>query len=271
MAGPLLLVGCGKMGGAMLAGWCGEAGPSREIYVVEPSPGAASAIRKTGARVVAAAADLPDDLAPEVVVLAVKPQVMGDVLPAYRRLVAPGTVFLSIAAGTTLAFFAAALGDSAVVVRAMPNTPAAIGRGMTVAVANGHVTGAQREICRTLLEAVGRFAWAEDEGQLDAVTGVSGSGPAYVFYMIECLAEAGVAAGLPAELAAQLARETVCGAGALAMASDETPATLRQNVTSPNGTTHAGLQVLMAPEDGLAPLMRRTVAAAAARSRELAG
>lgn len=271
MAGPLLLVGCGKMGGAMLAGWCGEGGPSRDIYVVEPAGAAASAIAARGATPVADAGALPPGFSPEVVVLAVKPQVMADVLPAYRPLVAPGTVFLSIAAGTTLAFFARVLGDDAAVVRAMPNTPAAIGRGMTAAVANRHVSDAQRDACRTLLEAVGRFAWVEEEGQLDAVTGVSGSGPAYVFHMIECLAEAGVAAGLPRALAEQLARETVTGAGALAAASEESPATLRENVTSPNGTTFAGLQVLMAPGDGLAPLMRRTVAAATARSRELAG
>jgi pyrroline-5-carboxylate reductase len=212
---------------------------------------------------------LPEGLRPGVVVLAVKPQSMDGVLPRYRALVGPETVFLSIAAGRTIGYFERALGDAAIV-RAMPNTPAAVGEGMTVAVANAAVGAGQRGACDALLAAVGDVAWIEDEGLIDAVTAVSGGGPAYVFLLIECLAEAGRAAGLPADLAMRLARTTVAGSGALVRRSPEPAATLRRNVTSPNGTTQEALAVLMA-EDGLQPLMTRAIAAATRRSRELAG
>jgi pyrroline-5-carboxylate reductase len=194
---------------------------------------------------------------------------MAEVVAAYRRFVGPQTLFLSIAAGKTLGFFGRVLGPEAALVRAMPNTPAAIGRGIAVACANPVATPAQRALAERLLAAVGEVGWVEDERLIDAVTALSGSGPAYVFLLIECLAKAGVAAGLPAAFAARLARATVAGAGELAQRSGESAAQLRENVTSPGGTTRAALDVLMAP-DGLEPLLTRAVLAAAKRSRELA-
>ena len=269
MAQKLVLVGCGKMGGALLAGWLDRGTPRGDIAVVEPHGTGAIAERYRVAAV-AAADGLPPGLAPEVVVFAVKPQGMEAVVPPYRRFVSPGTVFLSIAAGRPIRFFEGHFGAAAAVVRCMPNTPAAIGRGITVACANAGVAAAQRARCQALLEAVGEVAWVEDEALLDPVTAVSGSGPAYVFLLIECLAEAGVAAGLDRALAERLARATVTGSGELARMSDETAATLRANVTSPGGTTAAALDVLMA-ENGLKRLMTDAVAAATRRSRELAG
>jgi pyrroline-5-carboxylate reductase len=194
---------------------------------------------------------------------------MGDVARHYRRFATPETVFLSIAAGKTLAFFSRQLGAEAAIVRAMPNTPAAIGRGITVACPNPYASAVQIALCDRLLAAAGEVAWVDDEALIDAVTAVSGSGPAYVFLLIECLAKAGIAAGLPADLAVRLARATVAGSGELARLSSEPAEVLRQNVTSPGGTTRAALDVLMAA-DGLETLMRKAVAAAAARSRELA-
>jgi pyrroline-5-carboxylate reductase len=211
---------------------------------------------------------LPNDAPPDAVVFAVKPQVVDDVVPSYRHWARPGTLFLSIVAGKTIAGLARHLG-SAAIVRTMPNTPAAVGRGITAACANALVSAEQRQLCEILLGAMGESAWVEEEALLDAVTAVSGSGPAYVFLMIEALAAAGEAEGLPPALALQLARSTVAGSGELARLSQESPAQLRENVTSPGGTTRAALDVLMA-RDGLELLMKRAVAAAAARSRELA-
>ena len=264
----LLLVGCGKMGGALLNGWL-ERSLAQRLVVVEPGPGAAGFAGKPGVEVLAAAEAIAADLVPAVIVLAVKPQAMEGVLPAYRRFAAGGALFLSIAAGKTLASFARALGGDAAVVRAMPNTPAAIGRGIAVACANARVSPAQRALAERLLAAVGEVGWVQDEALIDAVTAVSGSGPAYVFLLIECLAKAGEAAGLPAGLATRLARATVVGSGELARLSPESAAALREAVTSPGGTTRAALDVLMA-KDGLEPLLRRAVLAAAKRSRELA-
>jgi pyrroline-5-carboxylate reductase len=270
----LVLVGCGKMGSALLAGWlaAGRAGPEAPVVVVEPSEASTASFRGApSVTIVATAADLPAALAPSVVVFAVKPQGMESVVPAYRRYARPGTVFLSIAAGKTLGFLAMHLGAEAASVRSMPNTPAAIGRGITVACANRLVTPAQRSECDALLEAVGEVAWVDDEALLDPVTAVSGSGPAYVFLLAECLEEAGVAAGLPRQLAAQLARATVAGSGELLQRSTEAADQLRRNVTSPNGTTAAALDLLMAKDKGLQELLTRAVAAATRRSRELAG
>ncbi len=264
----LLLVGCGQMGGALLRGW--RARHLAERYViVEPGPGAASFAGEPDVTLAPGADRLPPDLRPSVIVFAVKPQVMGEVLSAYRRFAAGGTLFLSIAAGKTLGFFARQLGAAASVVRAMPNMPAAIGRGIAVACASGAVAAVQRTLAERLLGAVGEVGWVEDEALIDAVTAVSGSGPAYVFLLIECLVKAGVAAGLPEDLALRLARATVAGSGELARLSPEPAARLRESVTSPGGTTRAALDVLMAP-DGLEPLMTRAVLAAARRSRELA-
>lgn len=267
----ILLVGCGKMGGAMLRGWLGRGVAASAVRVVEPFADAADALRQElSVTVVADVADIGPDFSPDIVVFAVKPQGMDDIVPAYAGFAASGAVFLSIAAGRTIAYFETHLGQQAAVVRTMPNTPAAVGRGITAACANTHVTPAQRDACETLLEAVGEVVWVEDEALIDPVTAVSGSGPAYVFLLIECLAHAGEAQGLPSEIAAQLARATVAGSGELARQSDDDAATLRQNVTSPGGTTAAALDVLMA-DDGLQQLMSRAIEAATRRSRDLAG
>ena len=267
--GPLLLVGCGKMGGALLAGWIERGVEPSEIGVIESISAAGEAAAARGARVVGEAALLEPDFAPAVVVLAVKPQQMDPVLAGVRRFAGSGTVFLSIAAGKPIAYFEAGLGPAAAIVRAMPNTPAAVGRGMSVLAANDKASAAQRKLCERLLSAVGEVAWVEDESLLDAVTAVSGGGPAYVFLLIETLAKAGVEAGLPEDLALRLARVTVAGAGELVHQAAEPASTLRENVTSPGGTTLEALKILMAP-DGLQPLMTRAVAAATRRSRELA-
>jgi len=268
--GALLLVGCGKMGSALVHGWLAANQPASEIAIVEPSPRPAAFSAIDLAAWVDDVSWLPTEFQPDVVVFAVKPQAMAGVLPGYRRFVAPTTAFLSIAAGRTIGSFEAVLGAEAAIVRAMPNTPAAIGCGISVACANARVSEAQRGMCDALLRAVGEVAWVDDEALLDPVTAVSGSGPAYVFLMVEALADAGIAAGLPRELSLRLARATVEGSGELLRRSIEPPAALRQNVTSPGGTTAAALEVLTAP-DGLGALMTRAVAAATRRSRELAG
>lgn len=261
----LLLVGCGKMGGAMLVGWLGRGLPATNLLVVDPE-----AHPPPGVEVITPEAAATRDPAPDICILAVKPQMIAGVLPLYRPLVRRGTVFLSVAAGTTLAGLSAILGPEAGIVRAMPNTPSAIGKGMTVLCANDRVPPTARQACESLMSAVGTVARVDDEALMDAVTAVSGSGPAYVFALAETLAEAGVRAGLPADLAAALARQTVIGAGALLEAMPEDPATLRRNVTSPGGTTAAALEHLLDPNQGLTPLMDRAVTAAARRSRELA-
>ncbi len=270
MDGPVLLIGCGKMGGAMLDGWL-DGGLAREqVLVVEPARGALEARHdQDGLRILSAIDAVEAALRPAVVVLAVKPQAVEKILADCHRFVGPDTVFLSIVAGKRLALFEEKLGPAAIV-RAMPNTPAAIGQGMTVACANASVTDPQRTLCQTLLEAVGDMDWVEDEALLDAVTAVSGSGPAYVFLFAECLAQAGIKAGLPADLAWRLARATLGGSGTLLQRSDDAPDVLRQNVTSPGGTTEAALDVLMAA-GGLQALLDRAVAAATARSRDLGG
>ncbi|MFN3744739.1 MAG: pyrroline-5-carboxylate reductase [Hyphomicrobiaceae bacterium] len=267
--GPLVLAGAGNMGGAMLAGWLKRGLSPMQIIVQDPGPPPATAelLTKHGIRTVHAVDSLPAP--PSVLLMAVKPQVMDEVFPPLARLVGPGTVVLSIAAGRTIASFEKHLPAGAAVVRSIPNTPAAVGRGITVAAANAHVTDRHRRTVTELLSAVGEVAWVDDEALIDPVTAVSGSGPAYVFYLVEALAAAGVAAGLKADLAMQLARATVSGAGELLHQSPLDAATLRQNVTSPNGTTYAALQVLMA-KDGLEALMTAAVAAATRRSRELA-
>ena len=269
MGDRLLLVGCGKMGGAMLSGWIERGADAGDIAVVEPHPEAAEAARRAyGVRVLEEPGISPDDM-PAVIVFAVKPQTLPEMASAYAPVAARGAVTLSIAAGRPIGFFESALGEGAAVVRSMPNTPAAVGRGITAACANAHVSETQRALCQRLLSAIGEVVWVEDEGLIDAVTAVSGSGPAYVFLLIECMTEAGIAEGLPPDIAARLARATVAGSGELARLSDEDAAQLRINVTSPGGTTEAALGVLMA-DDGMAALMKRAIAAAARRSRELA-
>jgi len=267
-AGPeVLLVGCGKMGQAMLAGWLGSATIGHATII---EPGTVPSITGDGrVRLLADPAGLPAQYRADVVLLAVKPQVMATAAPRYRAIVEAGAVVLSIAAGKTLGGFAGFYGEAAAVVRAMPNTPASIGRGITVAVPNRNVTAAQQDLCDRLLASVGAVEWVADEALLDAVTALSGSGPAYVFLVIEAMAAAGAKAGLPPDLAMRLARATVSGAGELARLSPESPEQLRRNVTSPNGTTLAALNVLMAP-DGIQPIFDAAIEAATVRSRELA-
>jgi len=270
MSAPIILAGGGKMGSAMLVSWLDRGVDPSSMFVVEPhADNAAVLAGRHGVTVFADASEISTDVRPHTIVFAVKPQVMESVVPAYAHFVGTRPVFLSIAAGRTIASFEDLLGSEAAIVRAMPNTPAAIGRGITVACSNGAVTDAQRVTCTGLLEAVGEVAWVEDEALMDAVTAVSGSGPAYVFLLAECLAEAGIDAGLPASLARRLACATVTGAGELLHRSEEPPGTLRQNVTSPGGTTAAALEVLMGA-GGLQALMTSAVAAAVRRSRDLA-
>lgn len=259
----LVLLGCGKMGSAMLGGWLDGGVPPASVWVIDPQP--SDWVMGQGVHV---NAPLPES--PAIALVAVKPQMMGTALPALKKLGGGGVLFVSVAAGIQIADFEAALGAQTPIVRAMPNTPAAIGRAITALIGNKASTDADLALAQTLLSAVGQVVRLDDEAQMDAVTALSGSGPAYVFYLIETLAAAGVAQGLPADLAMRLARATVAGAGALAEASDEDPARLRVNVTSPGGTTEAALAVLMDAQTGFAALLKRAVAAAAQRSRELA-
>jgi pyrroline-5-carboxylate reductase len=266
---PLLLVGAGKMGGAMLDGWLQRGLEARRVTVLDPhlEAGRQASLRDAGVDVASAPSEAGGrDYA--FVVLAVKPQTMAEVLNEIAPLAAADAVVVSVAAGVRLATLEAVFPESQPVIRTMPNTPAQIGMGMTVAVPNAHVTEVQREIADVLLSAVGLVAWVEDEALIDAVTAVSGSGPAYVFLLAECLADAACEAGLPSELAELLARQTVVGAGALLGDSLLHAAELRRNVTSPGGTTAAALEVLMA-EDGLKPLLVRAVERAKRRSIEL--
>ena len=258
----LVLLGCGKMGSAMLAGWLSRGLPPASVHVIDPAP--SDWLRGQG---VSVNGDLPED--PAIALVAVKPQMMGDALPALQAFGGGGTLFLSIAAGTSIARFEAAFGPEAPIVRAMPNTPAAIGRGITAIVGNARATAAHLDTAEALLSAIGQVVRLESEDQMDAVTAVSGSGPAYVFHLIETLAAAGVAEGLPEDLALALARATVGGAGQLAEDAGEDPGQLRVNVTSPGGTTQAALEVLMDEETGFPPLLRRAVHAAAERGRAL--
>ncbi len=269
--GPVFLVGAGRMGGALLKGWLAQGVEPSRIYVEDPAlaPDMNDLIAHSGISV--GAPPVP----PAVMVLALKPQVMDRVLASIAPLAGPETVMLSIAAGRTIASLAAHFSEGAAIVRAMPNTPAAIGRGISALYANASVRPEQAKLCEGLLSAVGETVWLDGEPLMDAVTAVSGSGPAYVFLLAECLAEAGQTAGLPRELAAKLARATVSGAGELLHRSDLDPAELRRNVTSPGGTTAAALRVLMGEEGAgqtpLGELLRQAVEAATRRGRELAG
>lgn len=259
----LVLLGCGKMGSAMLAGWLARGLSPQKVWVIDPNP--SNWVMEQGVHV---NASLPR--APAIVLVAVKPQMMGAALPTLQAFGNGNTVFLSIAAGTPIAAFENVLGAKTPIIRAMPNTPAAIGRGISAMIGNALVDDVTLNLAEQLLSAIGKVVRLDVETQMDAVTGVSGSGPAYVFYMIDALAAAARAQGLPADLAMQLAQATVAGAGALAEASSESAEQLRINVTSPNGTTQAGLEVLMDPTSGLMPLIDKTVNAATKRSEELA-
>ena len=258
----LVLLGCGKMGSALLAGWLNGGLPASAIHVIDPAP--SDWLRGTGVAINSA---LPEN--PAVVLIAVKPQMMTDALPSIQSFGA-GTLFVSIAAGTPISAFETALGDAARIVRAMPNTPAAVGQGITALIGNVHATNADMNLADDLMRAVGDTLRLEHEGQMDAVTALSGSGPAYVFHLIEAMANAGEAEGLPPTMAMQLARATVAGAGALVAGTEESAEQLRINVTSPGGTTAAALGVLMDKGGGLPPLLTRAIKAAADRSRALA-
>ncbi|MFY0596585.1 MAG: pyrroline-5-carboxylate reductase [Cognatishimia sp.] len=259
----LVLLGCGKMGSAMLEGWLKDGLPATSVYVQDPYP--SIWVKDTGVNV-----NAPLPKAPAIVLIAVKPQMMAEALPVLQAMGNGKTLFLSVAAGISIATYQDILGSTTPIVRAMPNTPAAVGKGITAIVGNDYASAAHLDLADQLLSAVGQVVRLEAEAQMDAVTGVSGSGPAYVFHMIECLAKAGEAQGLGADLAMALAKATVAGSGALAEQAEEDPTQLRINVTSPNGTTQAGLEVLMDEANGLPSLITKTVSAATDRSKELA-
>jgi len=263
--GTIVLAGAGKMGGALLTGWLAHGLDAKQVAAIEPHPSEEiNALVAQGVRLNPA----PDDVGTVgALVIALKPQMFREAEAMLRSFAGPSTLVISVMAGATIASLTEVCGGA--VVRAMPNTPAAIGRGITVAVAASNVSSDQRAIADALLRATGSVEWIDDEKMMDAVTAVSGSGPAYVFLLAEELARAGVEAGLPVELATKLARETVSGSGELLHRSELSSATLRQNVTSPGGTTAAALEVLMGA-GGFQPLLTRAVAAATKRSIELA-
>jgi pyrroline-5-carboxylate reductase len=268
LAGTLVLVGAGKMGGAMMEGWLKAGVAPKQIVALDPSPPpeVLKIIETRSIRHNVPVASIEDA---EAVILAVKPQLAEEVLPGIAPLTSSKPLFLSIIAGKTIASFEHHFGAGAAIIRTIPNTPAAIGRGITAMSANKNVSAKQMALAEELLSSIGEVVKVENEGMIDACTAVSGSGPAYVFYMTECLAAAGEHVGLPADLAMKLARATVAGSGELMRQSGIDAATLRQNVTSPKGTTYAALQVLMA-DDGMKPMFEKAIAAAAKRAKELA-
>jgi pyrroline-5-carboxylate reductase len=267
LSGTLVLVGAGKMGGAMLDGWIARGLNPKKLVVIEPQPG--KTIKSLTRRGLTLNPKGKANAA-SAVVIAVKPQTAPEAVPPLAPYVGKTTLVLSIMAGRTIGFLEKSLPSGAAIVRAMPNTPAAIGRGISVAVANAKASARQRKLASDLLAAIGKVEWVGDEALMDAVTATSGSGPAYVFLLTEAMTKAGIAAGLPAPLAARLARETVAGSGELLRRSNLDAVTLRQNVTSPGGTTAAALEVLMGP-GGFDELLTKAIAAARRRGRELAG
>lgn len=263
----ILLVGGGNMGQALLRGWLADGRKPASVRVVDPDERALSAVGSLGIK---ASAERPHSFRPDVIVLAVKPHLVEGALQDYQDLADGRAALLTIAAGKTLAFYQDLLGSAAAIVRGMPNTPAAIGKGITALAANEVVGSSQRQLCESLMAAVGQVVWLEDDSLIDSVTAVSGSGPAYVFLLIECLAAAAEKVGFEKDLADRLALATVAGAGAYAMASGTDPAELRRQVTSPGGTTQAALEVLIGDSGTLESLLGEAVRAAARRSRELA-
>ena len=260
----IVIVGCGKMGSALLKGWLAEGLDPNEITVIDPYP-SDWLIKQT----VRLNKTLPSN--PSIVLIAVKPQMMPDVVPKLKKLGNSKTLFISIAAGTSISYFQRILGNQTPIVRAMPNTPASIGKGITAIIANAYVSDIELKATEKLLSSVGEIVSLDSEEQMDAVTAVSGSGPAYVFHLIEALADAGQANGLNAELSMTLAKATVAGAGLLAEKSNEDPTNLRINVTSPGGTTAAALRILMDQDTGFNSLLLKAVEAASNRSKELRG
>lgn len=268
LTGPVALAGCGNMGGAMAQGWLKAGLSPQDLWIVEPSAETRDAWGAKGCRCVAEGGLLTEPAA--TLVVAVKPQMMSAVLPTLRQAVGPDTLVVSIAAGTPIEAFESAFGSETAVVRTMPNTPAAVGRGISALVANANADDAAKEQAEALMAAVGKTVWLDDEADLHAVTALSGGGPAYVFLLIEALSDAGVELGLVPEVSQRLARATVEGSGELAFQDPKSAETLRRNVTSPGGTTAEALAVLMHETEGLRPLLAKAIAAAAARSRELA-
>ena len=265
--GTLILVGAGKMGSAMLDGWLARGLKPKQIVVIEPHPATpVKALARRGLKL----NPKGKPAAADAVVIAVKPQTASEAVPQLGPYIGKTTLVVSIMAGRTIGFLERSLPSGVAIVRAMPNTPAAIGRGISVAVANANVSARQRKQASDLLAAIGKVEWVSDEALMDAVTALSGSGPAYVFLLAEAMASAGIAAGLPPALATRLAQETVAGSGELLHRSNLDAATLRENVTSPGGTTAAALEVLMGP-NGFDQILTRAIDAATRRSRELAG
>lgn len=266
----ICLIGCGAMGGALLRGWLAHDLP-HQFHIVERAALSDDLSVAPNVHAVEDVGQLPKDLAFDMVVVAIKPQQLEELRDLLGRIVSEGTTLLSVMAGTAMVALGRVTPDSCPIIRAMPNLPAAIGQGMTVAVADTNVSADHKNLASELLSAAGEFAWLEDEALMDTVTAVSGSGPAYVFYLTEALAEAGKKLGLPDELAEQMARQTVIGSAALMASKESTSAaTLRENVTSPNGTTAAALEILM-KDEGLASLMAEAVKAAEKRGQELSG
>ena len=264
----ILLVGCGKMGSALVESWITGNRDPASISIIEPEIQSIKKLTEKGVNTMQSERELPGNFAPEIILFAVKPQIMGEVVPRYARF-KENTVYLSIAAGQSLARCKECLGRDAAIIRVMPNTPAAIGRGISCGIANEIVREDQKKLAASLMKATGEFHWLSSEDQIDAVTAVSGSGPAYVFLLAECLATTAISLGLSEDLAERLGRMTVAGSGELLHRSKETATILRQNVTSPGGTTEAALQVLM-DNPGLQSLLHKAVGVAFKRSKELA-
>ena len=258
----LILIGCGKMGSAMLAGWLDSGIPASSIWISDPQP--SSWLASTGVNI-----NKSFPKSPAVCLIAVKPQIMFEAISNLNDYVASDTLIVSIAAGITLRQLEQAISSKSVIIRAMPNTPSAIGKGITAIIGNSIAKNVHISISKILLEKISEVIELEHEDQMDIVTGLSGSGPAYVFFLIESLSNAGIEMGLSKDKALHLAKATVAGSGLLAMTSKDSPSTLRENVTSPNGTTQAGLEILMDQKNGLLPLIKRTVEAATKRSKEL--
>lgn len=265
----LLLIGCGKMGGSVLIGLLKNGFPAQNICVAEPNEAIRETLTEKGIRCAADASALTD-FDPDIVFLAVKPFLIGQVIDGVKPFTDKGSVVLSIIAGRQIGWFKEKLGTNAVIFRAMPNTPAAVGKGITGVTSCGLADEAQKKMAESILRSCGEVVRLDSESQIDAVTAVSGSGPAYLFYLTEALTQAAKAVGLSDENAGKLARETIIGSAALMAESSETPAVLRQNVTTPNGTTAAALEILMNPQNGFEPLLTQAVKAAEKRSKELA-
>lgn len=267
---PLVLVGCGNMGRAMAMGWLRAGLPPEHLYVIDPAATPAQLVGARPENFLASARGLPEGTVARAIVMAVKPQVMDKVIGLFGSFAGPETMVISVAAGITLAQLERGLGADCTYVRVMPNTPAAIGEGISGLAAGPDISEENRCLAQELMHAVGDTVWVAHEGLIDSVTAVSGSGPAYVFHMVECMAAAGVAQGLPEDVAMRLARQTVVGAAKLMdVDADVPPSELRRRVTSPGGTTAAALDVLMQADGGLGMLMERAIAAARKRGEEL--